>query len=105
MPIPEGDMAVAIAAIAGLLLAFIPVNSMKRQLTDVHASTNADTYLTPQTFLMTQNTDLLLGSHTSRTVHVEPVRTSGGGGGGFSGGSSTHTSSSGGTHGGHSGKF
>ena len=98
-------VAVAIAAIAGLLLAFIPVNSMKRQLTDVHASTNADTYLTPQTFLMTQNTDLLLGSHTSRTVHVEPVRTSGGGGGGFSGGSSTHTSSSGGTHGGHSGKF
>ena len=96
--------AVAIAAIAGMLLAFIPVNSMKRQLTDVQEKSNADEYLTHDSFRLTQNSDLLLGTHTSRSVHVEAERASGGGGG-FGGGSSTHTSSSGGTHGGHSGKF
>ncbi|MBQ6078624.1 MAG: TPM domain-containing protein [Clostridia bacterium] len=96
-------VAVAIAAIAGLLLAFIPVNAMKRQLTVVYEKKNADEYLTRDSFHLTQNTDLLLGTHTSRSVHVEPERSSGGGG--FGGGSSTHTSSSGGTHGGHSGKF
>ena len=93
----------AIAAIAGLLLAFIPVNAMKRQLTVVYEKKNADEYLTRDSFHLTQNTDLLLGTHTTRSVHVEPERSSGGGG--FGGGSSTHTSSSGGTHGGHSGKF
>ena len=97
-------VAVAIAAIIGMLLAFIPVGAMKRQLTDVHQSTDANAYLTPESFRLTQNTDLLLGTHTTRSVHVEPQRASGGGGG-FGGGSSTHTSSSGGTHGGHSGKF
>ena len=92
----------ALAILAGLLLAFIPVSAMKRQLTDVKKNMNADRYLETQSFALTQNSDVFLNSHVSRTVHVEPQRS---GGGGHSGGSSTHTSSSGGTHGGHSGKF
>ena len=97
-------VAMIAAIVGGLLLGFIPVSAMKRQLTDVHQNTNADRYLEPASFVLTQNSDVYLNSHISRTVHVEPVRSSGGGGG-HSGGSSTHTSSSGGTHGGHSGKF
>ena len=95
-------VAVAIAAIVGILLAFIPVGSMKRQLTDVHESTGANSYLRSDSYRITQNSDVLIGTHVARTVHVQPQRSSGGG---FSGGSSTHTSSSGGSHGGHSGKF
>lgn len=99
-----------LAAIAGLLFGFIPVNSMKRQLTDVSKQTNADPYLKPNSFVLTQNSNVLLNKHLSRSVHVIREESSGGprgGGGGssFHGGSSTHTSSSGGSHGGHSGKF
>ena len=81
---------------------------MKRQMTSVTKQTSADRYLAPQSFTLTQNSDVLLGTNVSRSVHVVQTASSGGrsgSGGGFHGGSSTHTSSSGGTHGGHSGKF
>ena len=105
---PLNGFLVFLALTAGGLFAFIPVGAMKRQLTDVHQSVNADAYLTPKSFLLTQNSDVLIGTRTSRAVHVVQA-TSGSGRAGSSGsfhsGSSTHTSSSGGTHGGHSGKF
>ena len=105
---PLNGIFVILALTAGGLFAFIPVGSMKRQLTDVHQNLNADTYLTPASFVMTQNSDVLLGTNTSRSVHVVQSSSGSGragGGGSFHSGSSTHTSSSGGTHGGHSGKF
>lgn len=105
---PLNLFTLAIAIGAGLLFGFIPLSGMKRQLVSVQPRTDADEYLIPSTFTLTQNSDVLLGSHVSRSVHVQPTESGGGprgGGGGFHGGSSTHTSSSGGTHGGHSGKF
>ena len=106
---PVNWFTLALGVITGGLFGFVPVNKMKRQLTDVSKQTNADKYLEPNSFALTQNSDVLLGSHVSRTVHVVQSNSSGGGrsggGGGYHGGSSTHTSSSGGTHGGHGGKF
>lgn len=97
-------VAVAIAAIIGMLIAFIPVGAMKRQLLSVSESRNANSYMANDSFRVTQKSDVLLNTHVTRSVHVEPQRSSGGSGG-FHGGSSTHTSSSGGSHGGHGGKF
>ncbi len=108
---PINVIPILLAVVAGLLFGFLPVNAMKRQLTDVYGKTSAEEYLSPASFVLTQNSDVLLNTSTSRTVHVVQSSSGGGssgrggGGGGFHGGSSTHTSSSGGTHGGHSGKF
>lgn len=107
---PVNWLTLAIASISGLLFGFIPANALKRQLTSVNKQTSAEAYMEPASFAMTQNTNVLLGTRTSRSVHVVQQSSSGGGrsgGGGssFHGGSSTHHSSSGGTHGGHSGKF
>ena len=107
---PVNWLTLAISTVAGLLFGTAPANGLKRQLTSVSKQTNAEGYLEPDSFAMTQNSNVLLGKNTSRSVHVVRVESSdgprgGGGGGGFHGGSSTHTSSSGGTHGGHGGKF
>lgn len=104
-PFPWITLLLAIAA--GGLIALIPVSAMKRQLTDVGKQTNADRYLEPQTFALTQNSDVLLGTNIARTVHVVQTGSGGrsGGSGGFHGGSTTHTSSGGSTFGGHGGKF
>ena len=105
---PLNGFMVLLALAAGGLFAFIPVNSMRRQLTDVHQNRNADAYLIPASFQLKLNSDVLLGTRTSRSVHVVVDSGGGGrsgGGGSFHSGSTTHTSSSGGTHGGHSGKF
>ena len=106
---PLNLFTLALSFIAGGLFGIIPVSSMKRQLTSVNKQTAADRYLEPNSFVLTQNSDVLLGKNVSRSVHVVHTDSgsggSRGGGGGFHGGSSTHTSSSGGTHGGHSGKF
>ena len=96
-------LTLGIAILAGLLFAFIPVGTMKRQLTSVAQNTNANLYLDAQSFALTQNSDVFLTKTVARTRHVEAQKSSGGGG--HFGGSSTHTSSSGGSHGGHSGKF
>ena len=107
---PVNWITFAISAIAGLLFGSAPANALKRQLTSVSKQTNAEGYMQPDSFVMTQNSNVLLGKNTTRTVHVVRTESSdgprgGGGGSSFHGGSSTHTSSSGGTHGGHSGKF
>jgi Beta-propeller domains of methanol dehydrogenase type len=107
---PINWIPVLIAVGVGILLGRIPVSAMKRKLTDVYSKTEADSYLAPQSFKLTQSSDVLLNRNVTRTLRVQSTGSgsSGGGrsgGGGFHGGSSTHTSSSGGTHGGHSGKF
>ena len=107
---PINWIPVLLAIGAGLLFGFIPVGSMKRQLTDVKQRTTAAEYMDPGSFVLTQNSDVLLNTHVTKQVHVVQSSSGGGGGrsgggGGFHGGSSTHTSSSGGFHGGHSGKF
>lgn len=105
---PLNLFTLALAILAGSLFAFIPVGAMKKQLTDVSENRNANSYMAPDSFRVTQKSDVLLNTHVTRSVHVTPSESRGGnrgGGGGFHGGSSTHTSSSGGTHGGHSGKF
>ena len=100
----------AFSVIVGLLTGTLPASALKRQLTSVSKQKNAEGYLQPDSFVMTQNSNVLLGTNTSRSVHIVQSDSSGGprggsSGGGFHGGSSTHTSSSGGTHGDHSGKF
>ena len=107
---PVNWITLAISTITGMLFGTAPANALKRQLTSVSKQTNAEGYMQPDSFVMTQNSNVLLGKNTSRTVHVVRTESSdgprgGGFGGGFHGGSSTHTSSSGGTHGGHGGKF
>ena len=107
---PLNVFALILSFLGGGLFGLIPVSSMKHQLKGgVSRNTTADRYLEPNSFVMTQSSDVLLGKNTSRSVHVVHTDSSSGGGrsggGGFHGGSSTHTSSSGGTHGGHSGKF
>ena len=108
---PMNWFTLILSVFSGGALGFLPVSKMKRQLTDVTKQRNADSYLTPNSFLMQQNSDVLLRTNVSRSVHVVQSSSSGGGprggggGGSFHGGSTTHTSSSGGTHGGHSSKF
>ena len=107
---PVNWITLALSTVAGLLFGTAPANALKRQLTSVSKQTNAEGYMQPDSFEMTQNSNVLLGTNTSRSVHVVRTESSdgprgGGFGGGFHGGSSTHTSSSGGTHGGHFGKF
>ncbi len=100
----------AALAASGVLGAF-PVSVMKKQLTSVSKQTSAEAYMAPNSYMMTQNSDVLLSKNVSRSVHVVASESSGGprggsgGSGGFHGGSSTHSSFSGGTHGGHYGKF
>ena len=107
---PVNWLTFGIAIAAGLLIGWIPVSSMKHQMTSVSKQTSADAYIAPSSFTMLQSDNVLLGKNVTRSVHVVQNESSGGGrssgfGGGFHGGSSTHSSSSGGTHGGHSGKF
>lgn len=108
---PINAIPVVLSVAAGLLFGFIPVGSMKRQLTDVRSKTAAAEYMAADSFALTQNSDVLLNTSVTKAVHVVQQSSSGGGGrsggggGGFHGGSSSHTSSSGGFHGGHSGKF
>ena len=107
---PVNWFTLAIAALTGGLFGTVPVSGMKRQLTSVSKQTSAEAYMQPESFVMTQNSNVLLGKNTTRTVHVVRTESSdgprgGGGGSSFHGGSSTHTSSSGGSHGGHGGKF
>jgi uncharacterized membrane protein YgcG len=106
---PINIFALIASLFGGGALAFGPVGRMKRQMTSVSKQTSADNYLAPQSFALKQNSDVLLGTHVSRSVHV--VQTSsgdnrrGGSGGGFHGGTTTHTSVSGGSYSSHSGKF
>ena len=86
---PVNWLTLAISTVAGLLFGTVPANGLKRQLTSVSKQTNAERYMEPATFAMTQNVNVLLGKDTRRTVHVVQTESSGGsrgGGGGYSGG-------------------
>ena len=86
----------------GLIVAFVIAGSMKAKLKSVRRRVGADDYVAANSFVLTDQRDLYLYSHVSRTV--KPKESSSGGGG-SSGGSRTRTSSSGSTHGGSGGKF
>lgn len=80
----------------GLGISFVIVLGMKSQLKSARFQ-NANPYLLPGSFRLTQNVDLFLYKNVTR-VKIESTSSSGGGGG-------VHTSSSGSSHGGHGGKF
>ena len=83
-----------IAAVIGLIAAWIVVGSMKAQLKSVRQQ-NAGSYLKEGSLQLTDSRELYLYRNVHRTVKQESS----------SGGSSTHRSSSGRSHGGGGGKF
>lgn len=83
-----------IAAVIGLIAAWIVVGSMKAQLKSVRQQ-NAGSYLKDGSLQLTDSRELYLYRNVHRTVKQESS----------SGGSSTHRSSSGRSHGGGGGKF
>lgn len=89
-------IALAVAAV----VAFIWVGVMKSKMNTARRQNAASNYVRPDSFKLTQSSDLFLYSTVSRTARARDDSSGSGGGGGGS-----HTSSSGGSHGGSSGKF
>jgi len=87
-----------IAAVIGIVLAFITVGAMKSRLISVRSRDEAGEYVRKDSFNLTKSHDIFL-YHT-----VTRVRRDADSGSGRSGGGS-HRSSSGRSHGGRSGKF
>lgn len=79
----------------GFVIAFFRVNRWKSQLYTVRANEEAADYVKDGSLQITEQKDLFLYRHVSRSEKAQSS----------SGGSSTHTSSSGKTHGGASGRF
>ncbi|MDR2753845.1 MAG: TPM domain-containing protein [Oscillospiraceae bacterium] len=93
-----------ITFVAALTVAWLVVASMKRKLNTAHARHEAQNYMQPGTFRLTQQQDLFLYSNTTRIRRPDPVDTNSSGGHGFGGGGG-HISSSGSHHSGGGGKF
>lgn len=89
-------IALAVAAV----VAFIWVGVIKSKMNTARRQNAASNYVRPDSFKLTQSSDLFLYSTVSRTARARDDSSGSGGGGGGS-----HTSSSGGSHGGSSGKF
>lgn len=87
---------IAVAIVAGIVVAFVIVHSMKSKLKTVKMQAAAGSYLKSGSLNITQSNDIFLYSNVTRTA--KPKENS-------SSGSSTHTSSSGNTYGGGGGKF
>lgn len=87
---------IAVAIVAGIVVAFVIVRSMKSKLKTVKMQAAAGSYLKSGSLNITQSNDIFLYSNVTRTA--KPKESS-------SSGSSTHTSSSGNTYGGGGGKF
>lgn len=98
---PFSLMLIPIDIIIGLVLAFIPVGVLKRQLKSVSASRAAASYVRPDSFHLIRSDDRFLYRRVSKSPRPKPSNSGGGGGGG----STMHTSSSGRSHGGRSGSF
>ncbi len=56
-----------ISLAVGVLIGFLVVGGMKRQLTTVHRQESAFEYLTPGSLNLTVSTDLFLYENTTRT--------------------------------------
>lgn len=97
---PFSLMLIPIDIIIGLVLAFIPVGVLKRQLKSVSASRAASSYVRPDSFRLLRSDDRFLYRRVSKSPRPKPSNSGGGGGG-----STMHTSSSGRSHGGRSGSF
>jgi len=91
---PLGFIWIVVAIGVGLVVALIVTASMKSQLKNVRAKTEASDYIRKGSLNITNSRDLFLYRNVSRVR----IQTS-------SGGSSTHRSSSGVRHGGRGGKF
>ena len=93
---------ILLSLIAGFILAFIPIGSMKRKMLNVQKQSDAGEYVQTGSFQLSRSHDRFLTRRTTRVPKPQPeddVRSGGGGGTSF------HTSSSGRSHGGHSGSF
>lgn len=82
------------------VIAFIWVGVMKSKMNNVRRNNLAANYVRPDSFKLTQSSDMFLYSTVSKVTRPRPDSSSEGGGGGGS-----HGSSSGGSHGGTGGKF
>ena len=87
---------IAVAIVAGIVVAFVIVHSMKSKLKTVKMQAAAGSYLKNGSLNITQSNDIFLYSNVTRTAKPKENNSSG---------SSTHTSSSGNTYGGGGGKF
>lgn len=86
---------------AGMLLAFIPMSGLKKEINNVQSKTGAADYVRSGSMKVTQSSDRFLYSHVSKRARPK----NNGSSGGRSGGSRTHRSSSGRSHGGSRGRF
>ena len=84
----------AIAIVIGMVLAFIPVTIMKKQLNNVAAKNEASDYVKRETIAITEQRDMYLYRNISRRKRPESSSSSGG-----------HRGSSGRSHGGGGGRF
>lgn len=89
-----------VAALCGLITAFIVSMSFKSQLKTAKMQTNAQHYIRMGSFHVTHSSDQFLYKNVTKTK-IE----SSSGGGSYRGGSRTHRSSSGRSHGGRGGRF
>lgn len=88
---------ILVAIIAGFILSFITVGTMKGKLKTVRFQPAANSYMKAGSMNITESRDMFLYNTVTRTA--KPKDNDSGGG------SSTHTSSSGSSHGGGGGKF
>ena len=88
---------IVIALVIGMVLAFIPVSIMKKQMNNVQVRQEASDYMKRNQVRMTQQKDLFLYSNISRRLKPQDSGNRSGGGG--------HIGSSGRSHGGGGGRF
>lgn len=88
---------ILVAIIAGFVLSFITVGTMKSKLKTVRFQPAANSYMKAGSMNITESRDMFLYNTVTRTAKPKDSDSSGG--------SSTHTSSSGSSHGGGGGKF
>ena len=88
---------ILVAVIAGFILSFITVGTMKGKLKTVRFQPAANSYMKAGSMNISESRDMFLYNTVTRTA--KPKDSDSGGG------SSTHTSSSGSSHGGGGGKF
>ena len=89
-----------IVLVISAVIAFIWVGVMKSKMNNVRRNNFAANYVRPDSFKLTQSSDMFLYSTVSKVTRPRPDSSPEGGGGGGS-----HGSSSGGPHGGTGGKF
>lgn len=90
-----------IIILASALISYLVIKRLKSKLNTAVSPSTARGYMVDNSFSITRQSDIFMGSNVTKT----PINTDSGSSGRGSGSSSTHVSSSGGTHGGGGGKF